>query len=86
MGGLIFMLIVIGCYYGIPIVLIALFVRNLLRYISAKEQNKVISGTFSDEGLKERKKHLIISAVSAGVYGAVLIGFTVLMSIALSHM
>ncbi len=69
-----------------PITIIALFAISLYRYVSAKKQNKVVPGTFSDAEIKKRKIMLIVMSVIAGVLVAIVIGIIVLMSMSIAHM
>ena len=74
-------------FFAIPLALIALFGISLYRYVSAKKQNKVAPGTFSDEEVKNRKVVLIVLSVVAGVLVAIVIGFIALMLfMAVAHM
>lgn len=73
-------------FFAIPILLLALFVVSLYRYIAAKRQNKAVPGTFSDEEMKKRKAMLIMSAVMAGVLAAIVVGFMALLFMAVAFM
>lgn len=73
-------------FFAIPIILIALFGVSLYRYISAKKQNKIAPGTFSDAEIKKRKIILIVLSVVAGVLAVIVIGFIVLMFMAVAFM
>ena len=73
-------------FFAIPIILIALFGISLYRYISARKQNKVAPGTFSDAEIKNRKELLIAFSVIAGVLAAIVIGIIVLMFMAVAFM
>ena len=73
-------------FFAIPIILIALFGVSLYRYISAKKQNKVAPGTFSDAEIKKRKIMLIVLSVIAGVLAVLVVGFIALMFMAVAFM
>ncbi len=73
-------------FFAIPIILIALFGISLYRYISARKQNKVAPGTFSDDEIKKRKEMLIAFSVIAGVLAAIVIGIIALMFMAVAFM
>ena len=73
-------------FFAIPIILIALFGVSLYRYISAKKQNKVTPGTFSDAEIKKRKIMLIVLSVIAGVLAVIVVGFIALMFMAVAFM
>ena len=73
-------------FFGIPVLLIALFVTSLYRYISAKKQNRQAPGTFPPEEIKKRKILLIVLSVALGVLAAIVIGLLVLLSMAVAYM
>ena len=73
-------------FFAIPIILIALFSVSLYRYISAKKQNKMAPGTFSDTEIKKRKIMLIVLSVIAGALAVIVIGFIALMFMAVAFM
>ncbi len=72
--------------FGIPIILIILCCVSLGRYISAKKQNKVSPGTFSDSEIKKRKIMLAILSVVTSVFIAIVIGFMALLYMAVANM
>lgn len=73
-------------FFAIPIILVALFGVSLYRYISAKKQNKMAPGTFSDAEIKKRKIMLIVLSVIAGALAVIVIGFIALMFMAVAFM
>ena len=73
-------------FFSIPIILIALFGISVYRYVSAKKQNKVAPGTFSDDEIKKRKIMLIVLSVITAVLAAIVIGFIALMFMAVAFM
>ena len=73
-------------FFAIPIILIALFGVSLYRYISAKKQNKMAPGTFSDAEIKKRKIMLFVLSVIAGVLAVIVVGFIALMFMAVAFM
>ena len=73
-------------FFSIPIILIALFGISVYRYVSAKKQNKAAPGTFSDAEIKKRKIILIVLSVVTGVLAAIVIGFIVLLFMAVAFM
>lgn len=73
-------------FFAIPIILIAFLGISIYRYVSAKKQNKKAPGTFSPEEIEKRKMVLIALSVTAGVPAAIIIGFMVLLSMAVAHM
>ena len=73
-------------FFVIPVSLIVLFGISLYRYISAKKQNKVAPGTFSDAEIGRRKTMLIVLSVITGVFVGIVIGYIALMYMALAFM
>ncbi len=73
-------------FFSIPALLLVLFLISLSSYISAKEQNKAAPGTFTDNEIKNRKIALIVLSVITAVPVAVVIGFIILLSFAVSFM
>ena len=73
-------------FFSIPIILIALFGISVFRYVSAKKQNKAAPGTFSDDEIKKRKIMLIVLSVITAVLAAIVIGFIVLLFMAVAFM
>ena len=73
-------------FFSIPIILIALLGISVYRYVSAKKQNKAAPGTFSDDEIKKRKIMLIVLSVITAVLAAIVIGFIVLLFMAVAFM
>ena len=73
-------------FFGIPVILLVLFGVSVYRYDSAKKRNQAVPGTFSEEEIKKRKTMLIVLSVIAGVLAAVVIGFVVLLYMAIAFM
>lgn len=73
-------------FYGIPIAAVVFFSVSLFRYCSARQKNKRTPGSFGTEEMKRRKLLLIVSAVIAGILAAVVIGFALLLLLAVAYM
>ncbi len=73
-------------FYVIPIAIVAFFGVSLFRYIYAKIKNKKIPGTYQDREIKNRLILLILSSVMAGALVAIVIGFIILLSLAIAYM
>lgn len=73
-------------FYSVPIGLIVLFFVSLFRYISAKKQNNASPSTFADVEIQKRKIILIVISVVTGVITAIVIGFMILMFMAIAYM
>lgn len=73
-------------FFAVPTILIVLFGISLYRYISARNQNRAVPGTYSDAEIKNRKMMLLVTAVIAGVLAVVVIGFIVILFMAVAFM
>lgn len=73
-------------FFGIPVILIALFGVSLYRYLSAKKQNRATPGLYSEKEINRRKIVMIALAVVAGVIAVVVAGFLALLFMALAFM
>lgn len=73
-------------FFGIPVILIALFGVSLYRYLSAKKQNEATPGIYSEKEINRRKIVMIALAVVAGVIAVVVAGFLALLFMALAFM
>lgn len=73
-------------FFSIPVILIVFFAVSLYRYVSAKNRNKAVPGTFAEDEMKRRKILLIASAFAAGILAAVVIGFAALLFMAVAFM
>ena len=73
-------------FYALPIGLIALLVIVCKRYKSAKRQNEAVPGTFTDKEINKRKTVMIIVSVIVGSILTVVLGFTVLLFMAVAFM
>lgn len=73
-------------FFGMPAILIVLFCISLYRYVSAKKKNKAVPGTFADDEIKKRKTMLIVLSVVAGVLTVVVVGFIILLFMAVAFM
>lgn len=75
-----------GLFYGLPIGALAFFGISLYRFLSAKRRNRQEPGSYGPEEMKRRKTLLIAASVIAGVLLAVVIGFTLLLFMAVAFM
>ena len=73
-------------FYGIPIGVLTFFIVSLVRFCRGRKANKLVPDTFSPEEMRARKTMLIVSSVIMGVLAAVVIGFTVLLFMAVAYM
>lgn len=72
--------------FGTPIGIAALFAFSLYRYRSAKKQNEIAPGSVSDKELKIRKIMLIVFSIIAIVCSMIVIGFIILLNMAVAYM
>ena len=73
-------------FFGIPLLMLGFFGISLFRFVSAKRANKKAPGTFCADEIKKRKLIFIVSAVTAGVFAAFVIGIIVLLCMAIAYM
>lgn len=73
-------------FFGIPAIVLVLFVVSLVRYVVAKRKNKKMPGSFSDSEIKKRQIMLIVLSVIVGVFVVVVVGFIALMFMAVAYM
>lgn len=73
-------------FFAIPIICIAFSGVSLYSYISAKKQNKVAPGTYSDAEIKKRKIIFIVLSVIASVPVVIVIGYIALMFMVIAYM
>ena len=73
-------------FFAIPLLTIGFFLVSLFRFLSAKRANKKTPGAFGAEEIKRRKLLFIVSAVTSGVFAAVVIGIIVLLCMAIAYM
>ena len=73
-------------YYLIPAAAITFFVGSLISYFIAKNKNKQVPGTYSEEQMKTRKICLIASSVIAGLLLIVVLAFIGLLMMAVAFM
>ncbi len=70
----------------IPTGVFIFFIISLCRFLSARNANKLTPDAFAPEQMRERKILLIVSGVIAAIMAAVIIGFSVLLAMAIAYM
>ena len=73
-------------FFGMPLFTTVWFVVSLCRYLSAKKKNKQNPGTVPQKELRSRKILLILTAVLAGVFLAILLGLIAMAYMAVAYM
>ena len=73
-------------YYLIPVAALAFFAVSLISFLAAKRKNKRAPDTYSPEQMKMKKICLVISSVILGMLAIVVIGFIVLLMMAVAFM
>ncbi len=73
-------------FYGIPGAAVLFFGISLYRYCYAKYRNKRAEGSFGEDELWRRRILLILSSVMMGMLLAVVIGFSLLLLMAVAFM
>ena len=73
-------------FYGIPLGALAFFVVSLVRFCGGRKANRLTPGAVPAEEMRLRKIMLVVSSVIVGLLAAVVIGFTVLLYMAVAFM
>ena len=73
-------------FYGIPLGALAFFVGSLVRFCGGRKANRLTPCAVPAEEMRVRKVMLVVSSVIVGVLAAVVIGFTVLLYMAVAFM
>lgn len=73
-------------YFGLPAAAFVFFAVSLVLYCSARRKNKRASGSVDAAVLRTRRLMLIVSALIAGAFAAVVIAFAVLLFMAVAFM
>lgn len=73
-------------FFAVPIGAIAFFAWAVYSYRSARKEEKAQPGSVSPERLKRTKLLLIIASVIAGVLVVSVVGFVVLLFLAIAYM
>ena len=73
-------------FYGIPLGALAFFVVSLVRFCGGRKANRLTPGVVPAEEMRVRKIMLVVSSVIVGLLAAVVIGFTVLLFMAVAFM
>ncbi len=73
-------------FYGIPLAAVIFATVSIYRYCFARKKNKELPGSFSAEEMKMRKILMIISCVIAGGLLLVVLGFMILLFMAVAFM
>lgn len=73
-------------FFGLPLALLLFFGYSLFLFIDAKRKNKAAPGSVSDSDVKKRKIMLIVASAICGVLLAVVIGFIIMMFMAVAYM
>ena len=73
-------------FFGIPLIILALYGVSIFLYVAAKRANKRAPGSFSDAAIGKRKAAVTVLSLIVGTMLAVAIGFTVLLYMAVAYM
>ena len=73
-------------YIAVPVVTVALFIAALVLYLTAARKNKKSPGTYSPEQMRSRLIFLVITSVIAGTTLVVVVGFAILLFMAVAFM
>lgn len=79
-------IIVTLLFHLIPVAAVLFFLISLICYCRAEHKNKRVPGTYTQSQMATRRMLLVISSVIVGTLAAVVIGFGILLSMAITHM
>lgn len=73
-------------FYLFPLLTVAFFIVSLISFLVATKKNKRIPGSVSDERIKLLRTLLTVSSVMAGVLLAIVVGFAIVLGMAVAYM
>ena len=73
-------------FYGIPLLVVVFFATVLIRYLTARRQNRRAPGSVPEAVLKQRQIWLVVGGVALVILLAVVIAFTALLMMAVAYM
>ncbi len=73
-------------FYLIPLAALIFAAVCIYRYCTARRKNKTVPGSFSTQEMKMRKLLMIISIVIAGIFLVIVVGFILLLFMAVAFM
>jgi ABC-type Fe3+-siderophore transport system permease subunit len=73
-------------FYGVPALLVLLWVLSLWRYLRAKKKEKEQPGSVSPSALDTRRTLMIIMSVVVGALALIALGLFALLSLAVAYM
>ena len=72
--------------YALPVAAVALFIVSLVRYIRARRANRRAPDTYNKRQMTDRLVWLIVTGVITGVMVLMIIGFMLLLMMAVAFM
>ena len=72
--------------YALPVAAVALFIVSLVRYIRARRANRRAPDTYNKRQMTDRLVWLIVTGVITGVMLLMIIGFMLLLMMAVAFM
>jgi len=73
-------------FYGVPVLAVLFFAVSLFLYCHGRHRNKVRPGSVPADTMRIRKIVFIVSAVIAGIFVMVVLGFAALLLMAVAFM
>lgn len=73
-------------FFAIPLLLLVLWGISLYRYVSAKKQKRKISDAFPPEEIRKRAIVFVVLSVIISILITVVIGFMILLFMAVAYM
>ena len=72
--------------YALPVAAVVLFVVSLVRYIRARSANRRVPDTYNKRQMTDRLVWLIVTGVITGVMVLMILGFVMLLMMAVAFM
>ncbi|MBQ8858720.1 MAG: hypothetical protein IJ012_02905 [Clostridia bacterium] len=73
-------------FFGIPLLLLVLYAVCIFRYVRAKRANRLVIGAYSDVEVRKRRNAVVVLSVVIGVMLAAVVGFVLLLYMAIAFM
>lgn len=73
-------------FFALPIASVVLLIISIFRYIVARNRNKAVPNTYSDDEIKKRKIMMIAMIIIAGVLVTIVISLMGLLLLAVAYM
>ncbi len=73
-------------FYLFPLLTLVFFIVSLISFLIATRKNKRVPGSVSDERIKLLRALLTVSSIMAGVLLSIVVGFAIVLGMAVAYM